>query len=255
MTLIQERTTEADPIGSSAAGPPRRDRSARTTLRKWRNRLVVLLMVAAAAAAGVYVVRGQAVSDAKLNLGELTLTSQPIPIETSLPGLVTAVSVKAGQSVVTGQQVGAIRVTTTDSNGQAVLSRRVLRAPRAGVVVDDPLTIGSTLQPGVGFVVLYDPADLRLVTDAPLSYLPEVAPGMTAELKAEGVPGTVNAVLDRAVPRIGTAQTDVAPDHLELIFRPQHPAQVSRLIPGLRFTGSIDTRSGTQDTRPVVYVK
>jgi hypothetical protein len=157
--------------------------------------------------------------------------------------------------VVTGQKVGAIRVTTTNSSGHAVLSQRVLRAPRAGVVVDDPLTIGSTLQPGVGFVVLYDPADLKLVTDLPLSYLPEVAPGMTAKLHAKGVPGTVEAVLDRAVPRVGTAQKDVAPDHLELIFRPQHAADVSRLIPGLRFTGSIDTRSGGQGTQPLVYVK
>jgi hypothetical protein len=169
--------------------------------------------------------------------------------------LVTAVSVTAGESVVTGQRVGVIRVTTTNSSGHAVLSQRVLRAPRAGVVVDDPLTIGSTLQPGIGFVVLYDPADLTLVTDVPLSYLPAVAPGMTAKLHANGVPGTVDAVLDRAVPRVGASQDDVAPDHLELIFRPQNAAQVSRLIPGLRFTGSIDTRSGRQGTQPVVYVK
>jgi hypothetical protein len=78
---------------------------------------------------------------------------------------------------------------------------------------------------------------------------------MTAELHATGVPGTVDAVLDRAVPRVGSSQESVAADHLQLVFRPQHAGQVSRLIPGLRFTGSIDTRSGRQDDRPVVYVK
>jgi biotin carboxyl carrier protein len=253
MTQTQDRTTEAQTIDQPSAAPPRQKRG--TTIRKWRNRFLVLVMAAAAAAAGLYTIRSQAVSDAKLNLGELMLTSQPIPIETSMPGLVTAVNVTAGESVVTGQQVGVIRVTTTNSSGHAVLSHRVLRAPRSGIVVEDPLTIGSTLQPGTGFVVLYDPADLKLVTDLPLSYLPEVAPGMTASLHAKGVPGTVDAVLDRAVPRVGTAQDDVAADHLELIFRPRNPAQVSRLIPGMRFTGSIDTRSGKQGTQPVVYVK
>ena len=253
MTQIQDRTTDTQMINEPPAAAPRQKRG--TTIRKWRNRFVVLVMAAAAAAAGTYLVRAQAVSDAKLNLGELTLTSQPIPIETSMPGLVTAVNVTAGQSVVAGQRVGAIKVTTTNSSGHAVLSQRVLRAPRAGIVVEDPLTIGSTLQPGTGFVVLYDPADLRLVTDLPLSYLPELAPGMTAKLHAKGVPGSVEAVLDRAVPRVGTTQKDVAPDHLELIFRAQNAADVSRLIPGLRFTGSIDTRSGQQGTQPVVYVK
>jgi multidrug resistance efflux pump len=253
MTQIQDRTIETELTDQSPAAPPRQKRG--TTMRKWRNRLLVLVMAAVAAGAGFYTIRSQAVSDAKLNLSEVTLTSQPIPIETSMPGLVTAVNVAAGESVVAGQQVGAIRVTTTNSSGHAVLSQRVLRAPRAGIVVDDPLTIGSTLQPGTGFVVLYDPADLKLVTDLPLSYLPEVAPGMTAELHAKGVPGTVQAVLDRAVPRVGNAQDDVAADHLELIFKPQNAAQVSRLIPGVRFTGSIDTRSGEQGTQPVVYVK
>jgi multidrug resistance efflux pump len=254
MTQIQDRTTQAPTIDQppAAAAPPRRRG---TTIRKWRNRFLVLAMTVVAAATGLYMVRAQAASDAKLKLGELMLTSQPIPIEPSLPGLVTEVSVKAGQRVAAGQQVGAVRVTTTNSSGHAVLSKRVLRAPRAGVVVDDPLTIGSTLQPGTGFVVLYDPADLRLVTDLPLSYLPEVAPGMTAELHAKGVSGTVNAVLDRAVPRVGTSQDDVAPDHLQLVFRPQNAAEVSGLIPGLRFTGSLDTRTGRQGSQPVVFVK
>ena len=223
-------------------------------LRKWRNRLIVLIMVVAAVFAGMAVVRSQASRASQLTLGELMLTSQPIPVETSLPGLVTSVYVKAGERVTTGQRLGSIRVTTTNSQGKAVQSQRTLKAPRSGVVVDDPLTIGSTLEPGTGFVTLYDPADLTLVTQVPLTYLHEVAPGMIATLTASGVPGSIHAVLRRAVPRIGTNQADVSADHLELVFAAQKPSQVARLIPGLRFTGTIDTNTGRQGTKPVVFV-
>ncbi len=223
-------------------------------LKKWRNRVIVLIMVAAAGVAGTAVVRSQASRASQLALGELMLTSQPIPVETSLPGLVTSVYVKAGERVTTGQRLGAIRVTTTNATGHAVLSQRVLTAPRSGVVVNDPLTIGSTLEPGTGFVTLYDPADLTLVTQVPLSYLHEVAPGMVATLTASGVPGSIRAVLQRAVPRIGTNQADVSPDHLELVFVAQKASDVARLIPGLQFTGTIDTDTGRHGTKPVVFV-
>ena len=230
----------------------RPDRS--TRLRKWRNRLIVLMMVVVAAAAGLTIIRSQASKASRLDLGELRLTSQPIPVETSLPGLVTAVDVKAGQRVALGQHLGSLRVTTTNSTGHAVLSSRVLTAPRSGIVVDDPVTIGSTLEPGIGFLTLYDPADLTLVTSVPLSYLHEVAPGMIATLTATGVPGSIHAVLQRAVPRIGLNQTDVLADHLELVFVAENASQVARLIPGLQFTGSIDTNTGRHGANPVVYV-
>ena len=230
-------------------GPTRGNR-----LKKWRNRLLVLIMVAAAAVAGTAVVRSQASRASQLTLGELMLTSQPIPVETALPGLVTSVYVKAGDRVTTGQRLGAIRVTTTNSTGHAVTSQRTLKAPRSGLVVDDPLTIGSTLEPGTGFVTLYDPADLTLVTQVPLTYLHEVAPGMVATVTASGVPGSIHAVLQRAVPRIGTNQADVSADHLELVFVAQKASDVARLIPGLQFTGTIDTKTGRQGTKPVVFV-
>ena len=262
MTQIKERETQhhdqfddetAAVVADPTVPPVRANR--RTRLRKWGNRLIVLIMVAAAAAAGLAVIRSQASRASRLDLGELMLTSQPIPVETSLPGLVTAVDVKAGERVTTGQQLGSIRVTTTNSTGHAVLSTRVLTAPRSGIVVDDPLTIGSTLEPGIGFVTLYDPADLTLVTNVPLTYLHEVAPGMIATLTASGVSGSIHAVLQRAVPRIGTNQTDVTADHLQLVFVAQQPSQVAQLIPGLQFTGSIDTNTGRHGANPVVYIR
>jgi multidrug resistance efflux pump len=253
MTEIEQLEPASATVTTAPPAAPT-DPARGTRLKKWRNRLIVLIMVVAAGLAGTAVVRSQASRASQLDLGELMLTSQPIPVETSLPGLVTSVDVKAGERVTTGQKLGSIRVTTTNSTGHAVLSQRTLKAPRSGVVVDDPLTIGSTLEPGTGFVTLYDPADLTLVTQVPLSYLHEVAPGMVATLTASGVPGSIHAVLRRAVPRIGTNQSDVTADHLELVFVAQKSSDVARLIPGLQFTGTIDTNTGREGTKPVVFV-
>lgn len=252
----------ADTTGSTAtvapgAPPPRTSPPpARQGNRyqKWRARVIVLLMIVFAVLVGWTILRSQTARDAKLDLGDVTLTSQPIPVMTSLPGLVTAVDVEAGDRVNARQRLGEIEVTTTNSQGRPVLSRRVLVAPRAGIVVDDPLTLGATLQPGVAFLELYDPADLQLEADVPLSYLPEISPGMTAELRAQNMIRTVEAVVQRAVPRVGDGQDDVGKDRLRLVLVPKDPDLVARLIPGLRLTGTVDTRTGAGEEPKSVYV-
>lgn len=218
--------------------------------RKWRNRVIVLIMVAVAGLGAYQIVQHQGARNAKLDLADVQLTSQPIPVESPQSGLVTWVAVHAGDKVASGQQLGSIAVTTTNATGHAVISQHLLVAPRSGYVVDDPLTVGATLQPGGSFVDLYDPADLRLVTSVPVSYLPRISAGMTAKLTAPGVPGVVTAVLQRVVPRVGTSEQDVPGGDLRLVFIAKDDAQVARLLPGLRFHGAIDTRTGSgHDTR------
>jgi outer membrane PBP1 activator LpoA protein len=95
---------------------------------------------------------------------------------------------------------------------------------------------------------------LQLVTAVPLSYLSKIRSGMTAELTASGVPGKITATLQRAVPRIGSAAQDVPRNDLQLVFVAAHPSQVAKLIPGLRFSGSIDTHTGTGNSDSAQYV-
>lgn len=222
--------------------------------RKWRNRFVVLLMVAAAVFAAVRLSRSQAVARTQLHVDNVVLTAQPIEVQSTQPGLVTAVSVQAGEHVTSGEPLGSIDVTTTNSKGRQVTRATVLRAPSSGIVVGDPLPAGSTLQPGTAFVEIYDPAHLQLVTSVPLSYLAKIRAGMTAELSADGVPGEVKATLQRAVPRVGSAAQNVPKDDLQLVFVAAHPEQVAKLIPGLRFSGTIDTRTGSGDTKSAEYI-
>jgi multidrug resistance efflux pump len=222
--------------------------------RKWRNRAIVLLMAAATAFGAVQLIHHQSATSAELKLTDVVLTSQPIPVQAPQSGLVTSVSVHAGDRVRDGQALGTIDVTTTNAKGRAVTDQVLLRAPRTGFVVDDPLTVGSSLQPGASFVQIYDPADLRLVTSVPLSYLPRISVGMKAKLTAPGVPGVVTAVLQRAVPRVGTSDQDVPKGSLQLVFIASDDAQVAKLIPGLRFHGTIDTGSGSGHGSSAQYV-
>jgi multidrug resistance efflux pump len=211
--------------------------------KKWRARLVVLAMIAAAAFGAQRLVQAKSAESAQLNIGTVTLTARPISVQSALAGQVTAVAVHAQQRVALSQQLGTIVTTTTTGTGKIVHTTVTLNAPTAGVVSDDPLAVGSTLQPGQAFLVLYDPDDITLVADVPLTELPHVAPGMSATLRAQGLPKPVNAVVQRVVPWVGNGDLNASPDDLQLVLVPKHPADVAQLVPGLRFTGTVDMRS------------
>jgi multidrug resistance efflux pump len=242
-----QRSAPGAPAAAEAAPPPRPPR--RGSFRKWRARFIVLLMLAAAVFVFLRLSEGRATDASRIDLRTVTLTAQAIPVETPRAGQVTAVSVSAQQRVKEGDKLGTLQVTTTNSQGRPVLSTLTLTAPRAGIVVEEPVTMGSTLQPGQPFVELYDPAKLTFVTNVPLESLPELAPGMTASLEAEGIDRTVKATVQRIVPRVGTIDDsdDVPRNALRVVLVPASAQEVSGLVPGLRFTGSIDTRTGDPD--------
>jgi hypothetical protein len=248
--------TEPELVDAEEDEAPPAERRSRGNWAKWRARLIVLLLIAAADWAAKQLIRTQDARDAALDLGTVTLTATPIPVETSITGVITAVQVHPGDRVARGQHVGRIDVTTTNSEGEPVVKPTALIAPRPGIVADDPVTVGSTLTPGVPFVHLYDPTELRFEAEVPLTYLPQLSPGMTAELKTEGLDETVDAVVQRAVPRLEGDQDKklVAADEITLILVPRSARDVARMVPGLQFTGDVDTRTGNPDEHRSIYV-
>ncbi|GAA0927240.1 HlyD family efflux transporter periplasmic adaptor subunit [Virgisporangium aurantiacum] len=249
-----DTTIKTDTPRAPASATPAPGRSRRGTFRKWRARFIVLVLIAGAGYAGYLITRSKAGEAAEIDLGTVTLTSQVVPVETPRPGQVMSVDVTAAERVEAGQKLGTVQVTTTDSDGAPVLSTVVLSAPRTGIVVDDPVTVGSTLQPGQPFVELYDPTKLTFEGQVSLTDLAELSPGMTATLKAEGMRGSIWATVQRAVPRVGDTETDVAADSLRIVLVPMNEADVARLVPGLRFTGTVDTGTGPADRPKLVYV-
>jgi len=256
--MVQPAGTNSDvpvtaPSGSDTPTPPAQ--RPRGTFKKWRARAIVLILVAAAVYFGIRISQGKAVNAAKIDLGTLTLTTQVVPVETARTGQVISVAVAAEQRVTADQKLGVLEVTTTNSQGEPVVSRLTLTAPRSGIVVDDPVTVGSTLQPGEPFVELYDPTKLTFVTQMKLENLPQIGPGMIATLKPEGLDRTVKAAVQRVVPRVGKDnQTDVDPDSLEVVLVPMDNRDMAGLIPGLRFTGTVDTRTGQPGRNKLVHI-
>lgn len=243
-------TTPQQPAASPVPAPPSRP-SRQASARKWRARFIVVVLLAAAVLLYLRISADRATDATHLSLGTVTLTAQAIPVETPRPGQVTAVSVVAQQRVTAGEKLGTVQATSTDSNGEPVLSTITLKAPRDGVVVDEPVTVGSTLQPGQAFVRLYDPERLTFVTDVPIEILSQISPGMSVELEAEGLEGTVRATVQRVVPHVVAAgvHDEVAPDSMRMVLLPAKIRDLTGFVPGLRFTGIVDTMSGDGSPR------
>jgi multidrug resistance efflux pump len=260
--MVQPSATssqDADPIEAPRAAEPAQEqrqpaRPARGRLRKWRARFIVLVLLAAAVLLFLRISTGRATDANRIDLGTVTLTAQPIPVEVPQTGLVTAVSVTAQQRVTANQKLGTIEVTSTDAQGDPKVIKVNLTAPRAGIVVDLPATVGSTLQPGQPFLQLYDPTQLTFETEVKLKDLPEIAPTMIATLKAESIDRKVRAQVQRVVPRVDSSATspDDDPDALRVVLVPASPREVQGLVPGLRFTGYVDTLTGVPGTPRLV---
>jgi biotin carboxyl carrier protein len=254
--MVDTNATDSSAPASSEPGfgnpPPAAPRPPGATFRKWRARFIVLLLLVAAVFAVIRVTHYRTARASMVDLGTVTLTTQVVPVETPRPGQVMTVDVRAEQNVSAGTALGTIQVTTTNSEGKPVISLLTVSAPRTGIVVDDPVTVGSTLQPGQPFVKLYDPTELRFTGEIPLKDLPVLSAGMTATLTAEGLSRRIKATVQRVVPRVGDNQTDVRPGYLKVVLVPKSEHQVQGLVPGLRFTGSVDTRTGNPDNGHLV---
>jgi hypothetical protein len=90
------------------------------------------------------------------------------------------------------------------------------------------------------------------VTDVPVAALPELGPGMEARLEADGLDRTVTAAVQRVVPRVAdTGEAGAAPGFLRVVLLPASAGEISDLVPGMRFTGAVDTRTGPATPRLV----
>lgn len=246
------RTSEVTAGSTPQPDPPRRSSG---SFKRWRARLVVLLMIVIAAFVGLRIAQYRSPETRMLDIGNIAVTADPISVESTLPGRLVGVSIRADDRVTAGQELGRIVTTTTTATGGTVERTRVISAPAAGVVAEDPAPLGTSLQSGQVFVHLYDPSRLRLVGAVQVADLPRLAQGMTVTLKGDNLP-TMQATLQRVLPRIDDPQSPpstVAADHLAVQLTPDIPAQLALLVPGLKFAGTVDTKSVPDDTRRGFY--
>jgi hypothetical protein len=256
--------TERPPNGSHAGNtsgrtPPAargRRRAAPSRWRRWRARLLVLVMVAAAVLGGIRVAELREHKARLIDIGVVTLTAHPVPVETIRPSRVYMVSVRAQQEVLEGQELGRAKSIITTDSGRTIQRNVILRAPIGGIVSYDPPPVGTMLQLGEAFVHLYDPNRLTLVANVPLRQLPKLTPGMKATLRGADLPYPIHAVVRRVVPRAGEAPPlEAQPDHLPVELLPVRRDYVAKLLPGLRFTGTIDPGTRPPGAEQSIFVQ
>jgi multidrug resistance efflux pump len=242
------------PAGPPPAGPPPAARRRGGSLRRWRARLLVLVMLAGAVYGGSQLAHLRSHAAALVHIGTVTLTADPIPVQSDRLGLVTSVRVKAHEQVLAGEELGRMTTLSTNGSGKTVRSTVVLQAPVTGIVSDDPMPVGSALQPGDAFVKLYQPSQLTLVAEVAQQDLPKLAPGMRATLTGAELPTPIQAVVGQAIPRVGNDQSGVTADHIAIQLVPTDRRLVAQLVPGLRFEGTVDTQSVRPGERKSVYI-
>lgn len=235
--------------------PSRRRRARAGRLRRWRARLLVLVMLAAAIVGGIRVAEMRAYNARLVDIGMVMLATQPVPVEAIRPSRVYMVSVRAQQHVAAGQELGRINSITTTESGQTVQRGVVLRSPIDGIVSSEPAPVGATLQLGEAFVHLYDPNRLTFIANVPLTELPKLTPGMTATLRGADLRRPIHAVVRRVIPRMGDAEWHVQPDHLAVELLPVRRDYVAKLVPGLRFTGTVDPATRPPDAEQSIFVQ
>jgi HlyD family secretion protein len=255
---LTERSSDGSFVGRAAprsSSSKGRHRAGTSRWRRWRARLLVLVMSATAILGGSRIAELREHNARLINIGVVTLTAHPVPVETIHPSRVYMISVRAQQQVMAGQELGRVSSITTTDSGRTIQRNVILRAPIDGIVSYDPAPVGTLLQLGEAFVHLYDPDRLTLVANFPLAQLPKLTPGMTATLWGADLPYPIYAVVGRVIPRVGDASLEAQPDHLPVELLPVRRDYVSKLLPGLRFTGTVDPGTRPPGAEQSIFVQ
>lgn len=234
---LADRTPAAPP-----AAPPRPAARQRRSpdLKRWWARLVVLVMLVGAAYGGTKLVEYRTSQANELDLGTVTLSARATPVSPARQGTVKSVSVAAQDRVEAGEKLGTVTTTTVTATGRVETDEFAVRAPSAGVVVSDPMPVGSAVAPGQAFVQLYDPSQMTFVGDVKISTLTHVAAGMTATLTGPGLEAPVRARVERVVPRVTGSSSDVPSGAMQLVLSPVDAADVSDLVPGFQLQATVE---------------
>jgi multidrug resistance efflux pump len=259
MAISTDTSTVAPEVTPAEESPPATPPAPRRSWnwRKWRARLVVVLMIAAAVVGGSRLAQSRGDTISRYSLSAVMLTGQAVPVAANQTGQVSAVNVKAQQEVKAGQEVGTIVVRTTTATGKERRTSVRLTAPVNGIVVGTAVPVGSVLPLGEPFVMMYDPTQLTLNTTVPVEDLGRLSAGMVATLRADGLDRPIEAVVQRVEPRVTSSDAGRLPagqNRLELVLAPRQMADVAGLVPGLRFTGTVDTRSAAGSAPDVLHV-
>lgn len=218
-------------------------------LRALRTAFVVLVLLAGAAAGGTYIVRERQAARAFVSLGTVVLAADAVLIGSAEAGVVTEVLVREQDRIGAGQPLARVRLTAAPSGEPR---GQTLTAPTAATVSAVNVAAGGVAKPGEPVLTLYDQRKLSFHAQVPIDALRQLRLGMTAAVTGPGLAQPVTATLDHVVPRVAV-DPGATEDRLTVVLIPAAAdiGTVSSLVPGLRFTATVDTRTATGATPAV----
>ena len=246
---ITDRDAPAPSRTPTPPTSPRRNRL-RRALRVARTTVVLLALLAGAGLGGAHIVQERLAARAFVDIGGAVLTAEAMPVGSAGAGVVREILVAEQASVTAGEPLIRVALPPVSTNDEPRVE--TVRAPSAGRVSAVEATVGGVAAAGQPLVTLYDPAQLTFQVDVPVDKLRELRLGMTARITGPGLPGGITATLDQVLPKVGTDPLRNA-NELTVVLVPDSAAMrtVHTLVPGLRFTATVDTKTAPGGT-PVV---
>lgn len=242
-----EQTPGPAPTPTPPAGP--RHPRLRPFLRVLRTAVVVVALLAAAVVGGNHVIRQRLAAQAYVDLGGAVLTAEAVSVGSPDAGVVTDMKVAEQSQVHAGQELARVMLTTA---GTGKPQFQDLRAPTAGTVAALDVPVGGVAKAGEPVVILYDQTKLTFQAQVTVNDLRKLRIGMTASVRGPGLIRPIAATLDHVVPHVGPDPlTGTDRIMVVLVPEPAAVAAVSKLVPGLQFRATVDTRTAGGGTPAV----
>ncbi|MCA2219269.1 HlyD family efflux transporter periplasmic adaptor subunit [Jidongwangia harbinensis] len=246
--------------GDPAPAPGKR--TLRSRIPAVRTFLVTVALLAGAGTGGAYVLNHRLAESAFVTLHDAVLTADALPVGSTGAGVVTEVLVTEQTRVAVGQELARVRLAPDPSVARRQPTVETLRAPVSGTVSKVDIAVGGVLAVGEPVITLYDHSKLSFAAKATEEELRELRLGMAAQITGPGLDRPVPVVVDHVQARIGPDPLSEAPlteeqkaehEQLTVVLVPRTDAvdTVSALVPGLRFTADIDTKTAAGRTPAV----
>jgi multidrug resistance efflux pump len=127
-----------------------------------------------------------------------------------------------------------------------------LNAPTAGTVAALDVPVGGVAKAGEPVIILYDQTKLTFQAQVTINELRKLRVGMTASVRGPGLNRPIAVKLDHVVPHVGPDPL-AGTDRITVVLVPEPGAvgTVSKLVPGLQFRATVDTRTAVDGTPAV----
>jgi multidrug resistance efflux pump len=209
----------------------------------------VVALLAAAVAGGNHIIRQRLAAQAYVDLGGAVLTAEAVSVGSPDAGVVIDMKVAEQSQVHAGQELARVMLTSAGTDKPQFQD---LRAPTAGTVAALDVPVGGVAKAGEPVVILYDQTKLTFQAQVTVNDLRKLRIGMTAAVRGPGLTSPIAVRLDHVVPHVGPDPL-AGTDRITVVLAPEPGAvpAVSKLVPGLQFRATVDTRTAVGGTPAV----